>query len=279
MNTSHVSTRRSGSMEASVLHAGLLHVPPQPDWKLAGSRYELDEEGRPITGLNTLLVRRGDTIVLVDPNSWLEGGVIRSKNAVMYLAPGPTIEESLAVLGIEPAEVTQVLITHGHWDHYTAVIDADGKPRFPNAEHFFPTADWQAYAVENQRDDADLLHAYFDPLSGAGLLNLVEGDVQVAEGISLLYAPGETPGHQVARFDSPEGNVYYLGDLFHYPADFVRMDEAGPGRDAGDMLRARLRILDAIAGEKAEPMLVFTHGVFPAWGRAERGATWEWRYT
>jgi glyoxylase-like metal-dependent hydrolase (beta-lactamase superfamily II) len=279
MTGDYISTRRTDGMEASVLHAGLLHVPPQPAWKMEGSRYELDSQGRPITGINTLLVRMGDSVVLVDPNSWLSGGIVRSKYAETFLVPGPTIEESLAVLGVQPAEVTHVLITHGHWDHYSAVITEDGKPRFTNAQHFFPAADWRAFAVEDQRGDAALLRAHFDPLADTGLLRMVEGDVDVAPGIRLLFAPGESPGHQIAHFQSAEGSVYYLGDQFHYPAEFIRIDAAGPGRDVAEMLRGRLRVLGMIEQETATPMLVFTHGVFPAWGKAERGATWKWSYT
>jgi glyoxylase-like metal-dependent hydrolase (beta-lactamase superfamily II) len=273
-----VSTRQIGDLQASVVHAGLLHVPPAPAWKLEGSRYEIDEEGRPITGINGLVVQRDGAVVLVDPNSWTTGGTVKSKNAVMRLVPGPTVEESLAVLDLAAIEVTHVVITHGHWDHYTAIIDAHGQPRFPNAEHFFPAADWQAFVVENQRDDAALLRSYLDPLDAAGLLRLVTGDAPVTTGVTVLHTPGETPGHLVARFQASAGSLYYLGDLFHYPADFVRLDNVSAGRDAAEMLASRLRILEAIEAE-GNATLVFTHGVFPAWGEVEREATWRWRYT
>jgi glyoxylase-like metal-dependent hydrolase (beta-lactamase superfamily II) len=241
---------------------------------MEGSRYPLDGEGRPITGINGLLVRTGDAVVLVDPNSWTEGGVVESKNAVTLLVAGPTIEESLAALEITPGQVTHVLITHGHWDHYSAVVDADGRARFPDATHFFPEADWQAFAIEDERGDAQLLRAHFDPLADAGILELVDGDREVAHGVSLLATPGETPGHQTARFTTPAGNLYYLGDLFHYPAEFVRLDHAGAGRDAEQMLASRVRIVEE-AGE--DSTLVFTHGVFPAWG--ELDADRRWRFT
>jgi glyoxylase-like metal-dependent hydrolase (beta-lactamase superfamily II) len=285
----HVSTRQIGGLEIVVMHAGLLHVPRQPPSRLQGSGYQLDEEGRPITGINGLLVRGGDAVVLVDPNSWEHGGVVESKMAVTFLVAGPAIEESLGVFGITPADVTHVAITHGHWDHYSAVIDSAGRPRFPNAEYFFPAADWRAFALEDQRGDADLLHAHLDPLAEADLLRLVEGDQRVNDSMSLLHTPGESPGHQVVRFEDPAGTAYYLGDLFHYPAEFVELSElapqsgggGGPGRDHEKMRLSRIALLERIEREGGNATLVFTHAVFPAWGDVERAGehSWRWRFS
>ena len=126
-NVTHaqVSRRRFGELDVAVLHAGLLHIPPQPAWRMEGSGYSLDDEGRPITGINGLLVKSADAVILIDPNSWEHGGIVESKMAVTFLAPGPPID-SLAAVGVNPEQVTHVVITHGHWDHYSALTDARG---------------------------------------------------------------------------------------------------------------------------------------------------------
>jgi glyoxylase-like metal-dependent hydrolase (beta-lactamase superfamily II) len=280
VSSQHVSRRRFGDVDTAVIHAGLLHVPPQPDWRMKESGYPLDELRRPITGINGFVVRIDGAVVLVDPNSWLTGGTVESKYASTLLVAGPSIEESLAVMGVACADVTHVLVTHGHWDHYSAVIDADGRPRFPNAQHFFPAADWQAFAVENQRDDAALLHAHLDPLADAGLLQLVSGDHEVTARVTLLETPGESPGHQSVRIDTPDGGLYYLGDLFHYPAEFEQLETVGVGRDPAQMISSRQRVLASMAQDEGGAAALFTHGVFPAWGQVEQrdDGSRQWRY-
>ena len=62
------------------------------------------------------------------------------------------------------------------------------------------------------------------PVQEAGLLELVDGSVEVLPGLRILPAPGETPGHQVVRVESgrPAEVFYALGDLYHHPAEFAR---------------------------------------------------------
>ena len=90
----------------------------------------------------------------------------------------------------------------------------------------------------------------------------------------------------MVRFASSAGPLYYLGDLFHFPAEFApsaapAAGSGGPGRDPIRMRASQLGMLERIADEGTDATLVFTHGVFPAWGTIERSGAgaWRWSYT
>ncbi|MGH2458285.1 MAG: MBL fold metallo-hydrolase, partial [Chloroflexota bacterium] len=112
-------------------------------------------------------------------------------------------------------------------------------------------------------------------LERLGRLDLVEGDHEVAPGVSMLHAPGESAGHSVVRVHSGGESFYFLGDLFHHTCEVEHLDWISPGRDR-DLARAsRSRILaEATAGRST---LVFSHRPFPGWGQVVRtGAGYRW---
>jgi glyoxylase-like metal-dependent hydrolase (beta-lactamase superfamily II) len=176
--------------------------------------------------------------------------------------------------------VDVVVVTHGHDDHYVGLLRG-GDPRFPYAEVFFPSADWddiQRGEMFNSEVGARILA----PIEASGKLRLVSGDLELDDGITLLHTPGETRGHQVVRFAHDGKSFYYLGDLVHFPIEVQKLRWAVSPRsdsDYEDFARSRVRVLaDATANQAA---LVFTHGIFPAWGVADAQTeqSWSWRYT
>jgi glyoxylase-like metal-dependent hydrolase (beta-lactamase superfamily II) len=275
-----VSVRRFGVVEAAVYHVGRIVslAPLAGDWLTPDT--DVDERGHSVIGVNGMIVRLGDALIAIDPTT------LRGVDDVAPLAvaePGPTIEQALDRLAVDPDAVTHVLITHGHPDHFSAVLAGEtDKPRFPNAEHIFPAADWQHF-VESP-GDWPVGHLYsripglLRPVEAAGLLRLVEGDLEVLPGVTLLHTAGETDGHQVVRIETPAGPLYNLGDLVHLPAEFLRTGLALPGRDPGVVREGRMRVLgDAAAGDA---VVVYAHGRFPAWGTVDRlaPASFRWRY-
>jgi glyoxylase-like metal-dependent hydrolase (beta-lactamase superfamily II) len=163
------------------------------------------------------------------------------------------LTDALAAADIDPHEVTLVLVTHGHSDHFNGVMQGD-EIRFPNATHVFPAADWHSEARELLR-----------PIEERGLIRLVDGDAEIDDDIAYLAAPGETAGHHVTRI----GPFWYLGDLFHFVTE-VERTELMLEHVAEPLLMgpARKRILEKAEGQPA----MLSHGVFPGWGVIERNA-------
>jgi glyoxylase-like metal-dependent hydrolase (beta-lactamase superfamily II) len=272
--------RRIGPIEIAVVNAGSLHFNPGfhegADWVTPET--PVDDEGRAVIGINGMCIRTPEATVLVDPSTW---SAEDSLGPHVHLIPGPSLDDALAELGVGAEAVTHVLISHGHHDHFTGLTDPGdaGRPRFPNAEHLFPAADWASLVERDERGQAELLLHYLAPAEAAGKLRLVEGDIEVTPGVTLLHAPGETDGHQIVRVASGDERVYYLGDLIHFPVEIDHLDWVGlRNRDADVLEAARRRVLADAAGKRAT--FVFTHGQFPGWGMVEQAGpdAWRWRY-
>lgn len=144
-----------------------------------------------------------------------------------YLPPGytppPGIVEQLTAMGVRPEEITHVVITHAHWDHFAGTTRrADGgyEPAFPHARYYLGAADWTNAETQVALQDAESLEARtLGTLRERGLLELVDGDRAIAGGIELRHTPGESPGHQVVRVHSRGETLYVLGDVFHDPVE------------------------------------------------------------
>ena len=137
--------------------------------------------------------------------------------------PPPPLLEQLGAHRIEAEQVSDVIITHAHSDHYGALsteIDGHFKLSFPEAQHYLNVADWQPEKFDELEERTLRL------VEQKGLLNLTEGVVDLGDGMTILPMPGETPGHQILHIEGDgEGqDAYFVGDLYHHQIEF--MDEA-----------------------------------------------------
>ena len=164
--------------------------------------------------LRPLLVVGGPNRVLIDcgigdiclPGSAGTCGVEKSD----------TIDASLERAGFSPADVTHVILTHLHFDHCggaTKVESGRVVPRFPNARHFVQLAEWERATSTDRRARAGYCPDSFLPLEAVGLLEAVEGDVEVVPGVTAKFAPSHTPGFQLVFIRSCGTTALYWSDL------------------------------------------------------------------
>ena len=120
----------------------------------------------------------------------------------------------LAEIGVPAGAVTDVVITHPHLDHTLGLIHPVESPSlvtFPNARHYLSAKDWESLPNLEEVERRPV-----EAVQRAGLLTLVDGPLDLGDGLTLLPAPGETPGHQILRLKDEQGEAYFVGDLFHH---------------------------------------------------------------
>jgi glyoxylase-like metal-dependent hydrolase (beta-lactamase superfamily II) len=164
----------------------------------------------------TVVIKCDGTCIVVDP--FRGDSVVGTPYAHPGYAPPPPLTACLADAGTQLHAVEHVVITHWHWDHCTGVMcsdEEDALPLFPKARHYLGRADW-ADARQSYARGASKEYVWLGKLRQAGLLELVSGALDLSPSVSLLPAPGESPGHQIVRVRSGGACAYIIGDLFHH---------------------------------------------------------------
>ncbi len=191
------------------------------------------------------------------------------------------LPDNLAAAGIKAAQVDTVIITHAHPDHIAGTLTRDGELVFKHAQYFIARAEHEFWTSEEAQTKAspsmvEIARRYLAPL--AGRLTFVEGQAEILPGISVLPAPGHTPGHIVVQVSSSGEELLHIADTALSPLHLEHPDWL-PALDVTPegAAMSKARIFDRAAERKA---LVFAHHFppFPALGYVEkREVGWEWQ--
>jgi glyoxylase-like metal-dependent hydrolase (beta-lactamase superfamily II) len=211
--------------------------------------------------VNVVLIRGAGTTVLVDaglgpePRTFMPGA-------------GARLHEELVRVGSSPAEVDLVVHTHLHVDH----VGWDGT--FPNARYVVPTDDWSYFMSEESLQQRPHLGDRVEPLDDAGLVVLVDGELEVAAGVRVVPTPGHTPGHASVFVESQGSELAVLGDVVVHELqladpDLVYFSDQDPALSAS----TRRRVLGQLADRGTAVIVTHFHGP----GRFSRsGAGFDW---
>lgn len=158
-----------------------------------------------------------------------------------YIADGGRLPAGLAALGVTPADITTVFLTHLHPDHIGWVAPA-GTPYFPGAEVVYGAADWP---LVEALPAADPGRRGLEAARNAGVLRPVaEARVSVAPGVTAVHSPGHTPGHYTVHIGSGDQRLVLSGDAIQHP---LQLNDQGiaflSDADPGEALATREDIL------------------------------------
>jgi glyoxylase-like metal-dependent hydrolase (beta-lactamase superfamily II) len=136
---------------------------------------------------------------------------------------------SLEALGVAPADVTDVVFTHLHFDH-VGWAATDGQAVFPNATYRCDAADWDFFfdpdmpEIQNGRRMGAVLSPAerLDPVRDR--FEMWDGDAAVLPGLDARSAPGHTPGSAVLVASSGDARAVLLGDIVHCPVELLETD-------------------------------------------------------
>jgi glyoxylase-like metal-dependent hydrolase (beta-lactamase superfamily II) len=127
------------------------------------------------------------------------------------------IDAGLAAAGLSRRDVTDVVLTHLHFDHAggTTRRRGDGglELTFPNATFHVQRRNWQWAQAPSERDQASYLAENFSLLEHAGRLHLVEGDGELFPDLELIVSEGHTVAQQLPRFHGGGTHLTCCGDV------------------------------------------------------------------
>jgi len=251
-------------------------VVAKPLWE---KHFEADERNRIRLVVRCLLVEHDQGIILIDTGI---GNKENEKFLGIYGVDnagtnGPTrLEDALAEVGCAPGDVKYVINTHLHFDHAGGNTYVEhptaGEPRlsFPNATYIVQKGELSAAQHPNVRSAASYLAANFEPVSAAGAWRLVEGELEVLPGVSLLPTPGHTPFHQSVLITDGEYTALYAGDCLptaaHVPLPWIMAYDLEPL----NTLATKKRVLTRAHAEGWT--VIFEHDPTVALGRIVKGS-------
>jgi len=146
--------------------------------------------------------------------------------------------KSLEKKGLQPEDITDVFLTHLHFDHSGGAVSKDAAgnlfPTFPNATYWSNTTQWKWAMNPNPREKASFLKENFVPLQEAGQLKFIEekGGATLLPGINIHFANGHTEMMMILDIDYKETKVVYCADLipssFHIGLPYVMAYDVNP---------------------------------------------------
>ena len=169
---------------------GFFGVVPKPLWSRLT---ETDERGRLLCRLNLLLVEAGGKRILVETGT---GVRMTDKDRDIKGVEGGDPTEALRAVGEDPAAIDFVVVTHLHYDHAGGMVDADGRPMFPNARYVVQRDEAEAAHGDELRVQGVMEVEQLDAVRAAGQLAEVSGEVELVEGVRVIRTGGHTRGSQ-----------------------------------------------------------------------------------
>jgi glyoxylase-like metal-dependent hydrolase (beta-lactamase superfamily II) len=266
-------TYKVGAAEVTAIYDGIWEKPHDPafisnasvdDVKAAMAKAGLPADFVSIP-FTVAVVRNGGKTIMCDSGT---GGQVQ-----------PTagkLAANMKTVGIDPAKIDTVLISHCHPDHIFGLMEKDSnKPVFPNAELVISDVEykfWTDPAVidklpEARKGLARRIQATFPSWKN---MRQVEGETEVAPGIRFVSAPGHTPGHRAFHLSSGANELMISNDTAYVPA----LVAANPGwrgaydQDGALAEASRRKLLDRVVADKI--MICGYHFPFPGAGTIQK---------
>lgn len=164
----------------------------------------------------SLLADTGDRLILVDTGI---GNKQSEKFFSYYHITGDrSLEHSLHKLGYSTEQITDVILTHLHFDHVGGALEwgADGKTPvsvFPNATFYCSEEQFEWAMNPNPREKASFFKENFLPLYENGQLSFIHEEGSFCEGVELEIKHGHTRGQLIPSFSYKGQKVYFMADF------------------------------------------------------------------
>lgn len=184
--------------------------------------------------MRSLLIEDGERLMLIDC------GIGNKQDEKFfshyYLHGNDSLDKSLAQLGFSRNDITDVFLTHLHFDHCGGAIEFDAsksvfRPAFANAHFWSNEGHWEWATKPNPREKASFLKENILPISESGQLKMIARNAQervaseVFKGIDIFFADGHTESQMIPLIKYKDQTIAFMADLLpstgHIPLAYV----------------------------------------------------------
>ena len=192
---------------------------------------EADENNMCSWAMRSMLIEDGDRLMLIDTGI----GDKQSEKffSYYYMFGDDSLKGNLKKLGFSPDDITDVFLTHLHFDHCGGAVERIGEnryaPVFKNATFWSTEKHWKWATEPNAREKASFLSENILPIEESGQLKFVTrtGDFskEVFKDIDLLFVDGHTESQMIPHIRYKGKTLVFMADLLpsvgHIPLPFV----------------------------------------------------------
>lgn len=174
-----------------------------------------DENNMCTWALRCLLIKDKNRLLLIDAGI---GDYLNETYRQRFYPHGEdTLETSLAKYGFKPEQITDVLLTHLHFDHCCGVLKRDENQqtqlRFPNATIWTSYQQWEWAMHPNAKEKASFLEEILMPIKNLGKLKFVENEEFQMENVELEFVNGHTESMIICHIYKGKHTITYCADL------------------------------------------------------------------
>ncbi len=187
-----------------------------------------DENNMCSWAMRCLLIEDGNRLFLIDNGM----GNKQSEKffGYYYMHGNDTLENSLNQAGFTADDVTDMILSHLHFDHCGGSIQFDKdktgyEPAFKNAVYYSTERHWKWATEPNPREKPSFLSENILPIQESGQLKFLNEGESITENISVMFANGHTDGMMVPHIKYKGKTLVYMADMMpsvgHIPVNYV----------------------------------------------------------
>lgn len=193
-----------------------------------------DELNRIQMVTRSLLLVSGDKRILIDTGN---GYKWHEKFQQIYEIDNSTVdlESSLFNVGFAVDDITDVILTHLHFDHVggsTKIQDGEIIPTFPNAKYWMSEKNWKVANSPSEKDQGSFMSDDWEVLEKTNMINFIKEGENPFPNIEFLFSDGHTPGMMVPIVQDDNTTLVYCADLVpttnHIPIPWVMAYDVQP---------------------------------------------------
>ena len=178
--------------------------------------------------MRSMLIEDGNRLILIDTG--LGGKQSNKFYSYYYLFGDFSLNSSLAKHGFHRDDITDVFLTHLHFDHCGGAIEWNAdktilQPVFKNAKFWSNEKHWDWAVTPNPREKASFLKENINPIKESGQLNFIDNNYKDQIGFDVLFMDGHTEKQMLPMISYQDKTIVFMADLLptigHIPLPYV----------------------------------------------------------